>query len=90
MIQAALRWLGARRSERPFFLYVHTMGGHVPYQRIPESEVEGRRSALLADQRPLDSLIRDRIGSIARLPDGRPIVRTGFEPSLALLELAYD
>lgn len=64
MVDAALAWVGARSSDRPFFLYLQPMNIHGPY-RVPEA----RRAALLGrPPRPgfeyksalMDGIVRER------------------------------
>jgi len=90
LVRAALAWLGARRGERPFFLYLHTMDSHAPYPPLTEETLAAREAELAADTRPLAEGAKAVIRIATRLPDGRHVSELGVPPSIALLAMAYD
>lgn len=73
MFQAARRWLHERRSEKPFFLYLHLMDVHAPYRVNPDDLAAIRGSTSLGSDRPLTAEEVEarpgHLGALIRWPD---------------------
>jgi arylsulfatase A-like enzyme len=89
--EAGLGWLAGRAGDaRPFFLYLHYMDAHAPYQLISDEALERRREAIASDRRPVPPRVRAAIARRARDRRGAPLAATGVPPNLELMELVYD
>jgi len=59
----AIRWLEQRDPARPFFLYLHYMDTHAPYQAGREfEEAQLAKTEALAERRPLSEFERTKFG----------------------------
>ncbi|MBP63796.1 MAG: hypothetical protein CMJ62_19900 [Planctomycetaceae bacterium] len=87
--ERAINWLNGIQSGQRFFLYLHYIDTHRPYT-IGADEVEARADEIRNDSRQISSRTGRVIGSVVRLPSGRPAVSLGVPATLSLLEHAYD
>ncbi len=78
----ALKWLASRERDKPFFLYLHYMDVHGPYDAAPEfldrtmAPVEARP---VADLTPLDDGTFNRINTYLRRPPRKSSDPTRWE-----------
>jgi arylsulfatase A-like enzyme len=89
--RAGLAWLEEQDAEAaPFFLYLHYMDPHAPFQPLPAEAIARRRAGIVADDRPVSAEAARKIAALARAPDGVPVVGQDLPASIALMELLYD
>ena len=86
--RAALAWLDQLDDGERFFLYLHYVETHRPYGRLTRDELS--IEAPPGDTRELTEEAEEYFRRFIALADGTPVVQAGAEPSVALLERAYD
>jgi arylsulfatase len=86
--RAAFAWLDQLGEGERFFLYLHYLDSHRPYGRLTRDDLAVE--APLGDTRELSEQGEGYFRRSISLEDGRPVVAAGVEPSVALLERAYD
>jgi arylsulfatase A-like enzyme len=84
----ALAWLDELDDGERFFLYLHYVDAHRPYGRLARNDLSVAESA--ADPRELSETAEKYFRHAIALEDGTPVVNAGAEPSVELLERAYD
>lgn len=68
LVDRAKRWLDERQPGEPFFLYVHLMDVHAPYDAPQEDFEAVRRSPSLGSSQPLQGELLARIPPYMKLP----------------------
>jgi arylsulfatase A-like enzyme len=86
--RAALAWLDQLDDGERFFLYLHYLDSHRPYGRLTRKDLAVE--APWGDTRALSEQGEGYFRRAIALEDGTPVVAAGAEPSVALLERAYD
>jgi arylsulfatase A-like enzyme len=82
-VDLALDWLGARRSDAPFFLFFHTYAAHLPYRDFRFVQgVDGGQLTVLRDGSP-----KERLAAYYALTCG---LGTYTEAEKAFLLATYD
>ncbi len=69
LVGRAKQWLDQLRTDAPFFLYVHMMDVHAPYDAPQEDFEAVRNSPSLGPSVPLDKQLFDRIPAYMKIPD---------------------
>ena len=88
--RAGLDWLAGIDAGERFFLYLHYMDTHRPYGRLSRGEIEEQAPEVAASASRLAPEVRQQIADVVWLEDGTLASDAGFEPSIELLEMAYD
>ncbi|MGH0038184.1 MAG: sulfatase-like hydrolase/transferase [Myxococcota bacterium] len=81
--ERALAWLDARPGSRPFFLYLHTMDPHEPYDPPPAQRARWARPGTPAEVGQVPWLQRLREGAIEPSPETRDRVRSLYAGEVA-------
>lgn len=69
LVDRAKQWLNQVRSDSPFFLYVHMMDVHAPYDAPQEDFEAVRDSPSLGPSQPLEKRLFDRIPAYMKIPE---------------------
>jgi arylsulfatase len=88
--RAGLDWLEGLPKDEPFFLYLHYIDTHRPYDPLSVAELMARAEGLKADGRPVSKEGRAAIRRVVKLEEGVDLSDVDLRPSLALVELSYD
>jgi arylsulfatase len=87
--EAGLAWLASLEPDERFFLYLHYIDTHIPYGALREEDLAWARTRDEEEPRRLPGEAHTYFMGL-RLESGRRILHEDVEPSLALLERAYD
>jgi arylsulfatase A-like enzyme len=88
--QRGLEWLTQVAPGERFFLYVHYIDPHAPYGALSPEEVYVERARLDADARRVPPLALEALADLRTPELWRLLLATGAQPTLGLLELAYE
>ncbi len=85
-----LEWLESIAADEPFFLYLHYMDSHRPYALLNRWDIVDAANRLFDESVRPDPSIARLIADLVWLEEGMPAADAGIDPSVALLQLAYD